>query len=165
MAVCSLQYFHGCLCQRCVVSVQSLYFMGGLSFAVWWNVEPRLCDSLGEKLRCVVLLLKSCLSRGMLVFTAAFGVIVVGCTLFFDQSCGCCKGRCEICCQQMPLCNRDYLLYACFEAWPNFFPLNKTAIKNEYTKQVVTANILWLSFRSNWADARCKAQPACTELC
>lgn len=32
-----------------------------------WNVDPCLCDSLGEKQRCVVLLLKSCLSRGMLI--------------------------------------------------------------------------------------------------
>lgn len=153
----------GCLCRRCVVLVQSLYFMGSLSFAVWWNVDPHLCDSSGEKQRCVVLLLKSCLSRGMLIMHSSpwshCGLYsVLWPKLWLLQR------KVWDFCQQMPLFSRDYLLYACFEARPNFFPLNKTATKNEETKQVVTANTLWSSFCSNSVDVRCKAQPASTEL-
>lgn len=128
-----------------------------------WNVDPCLCDSLGEKQRCVVLLLKSCLSRGMLIMHSSPWS---HCGLYSSlwPKLWLLQRKVWDFCQQMPLFSRDYLLYACFEARPNFFPLNKTATKNEETKQVVTANTLWSSFCSNSVDVRCKAQPASTEL-
>jgi len=128
-----------------------------------WNVDPCLCDSLGEKQRCVVLLLKSCLSRGMLIMHSSpwshcglYSVLWPKLWLLqrkvWDFSVNRCLYLVGIICFT-PVLKPD----------PTSFHY-KTATKNEETKQVVTANTLWSSFCSNSVDVRCKAQPASTEL-